>query len=384
MNRSLNTRLEFSEQHAMVLESAKAFCRDNSSIEQVRALLHSAHALAHTGFDQALWQSSVELGWLGLALPEEYGGSDFGIGSAVTIAEALGRYMMSTPFQSCTLAGQTILRGGSKQQKEEWLPKLALGAIVTLALLDDEDWGAPHFSCVASREGEGWRLSGTKILVCDATSAEAFIVAVETPEGESGLVIVKASQLSDQAIQPHQLLDETKRAAQVDFTDVILDSSAVMDLSKTQECLRDLRLIGAMLTAAEAVGSTSASLDTTVEYLKTRKQFGKLIGSNQALKHPAVDILCEMDSAKSLVYQAATMVGADPLCEEAEISCRMAKVKASEALLLAGDRGIQFHGAMGFTYECDAQLYIRRAQWSQQHFGDAGFHRKRLAALLLD
>lgn len=384
MKRALNNRLEFSEQQAMVLESAKAFCRDNSSIEQVRAMLHSAHNPEHTGFDQALWQSCVELGWAGLALPEQYGGSDIGIGSAVCIAEAMGRYLLATPFLSTTLAGQAILRSGTEQQKQQWLPRIAQGAVVGLALLDDEDWGASQARCTASQQGDAWQLKGVKFLVCDATAADAFVVALQTPTGEPGLAIVTADQLDQQAIQPHVLMDETKRAARVDFSGVSLDPSAVLETELTQACLRDLMLIGAMLTAAEAVGSTAASLDTTVEYLKTRKQFGQLIGAYQSLKHPAVDILCEMDSAKSLVYHAATLVGAEALGEDAEIACRMAKVKATQALLLAGDRGIQFHGAMGFTYECDAQLYIRRAQWSQQQFGDAAHHRKRLAGLLLD
>ena len=145
-----------------------------------------------------------------------------------------------------------------------------------------------------------------------------------------------------------------------------------------------MRLLGALLVAADAAGAAAACLDTIVEYLKTRKQFGKLIGSYQALKHPTVDILTSVDSSRSFIYHAATVVGDGPLDDDAESACRMAKVQASETLLFAGDRAVQFHGGMGFTYECDAQLYIRRAQWSQQQFGDAQHHRKRLANLLLD
>jgi alkylation response protein AidB-like acyl-CoA dehydrogenase len=125
-------------------------------------------------------------------------------------------------------------------------------------------------------------------------------------------------------------------------------------------------------------------MDVTVEYLKTRKQFGRLIGSYQALKHPMVELLCSVDAARSFIYHAATLVGPGPLETDAEIACRMAKAQASDTLKFAGDRAVQFHGGMGFTYECDAQLYIRRAQWSQQVFGDAYHHRKRLAPLLLD
>lgn len=197
-------------------------------------------------------------------------------------------------------------------------------------------------------------------------------------------VIVNREQLAENAIVRHTLIDETKRAFKVDFSGIVVERSALLDTAKSETALRDLKLIGALLTAAEATGSAAAALDLTVEYLKNRKQFGKFIGSYQALKHPTVEILNQMETARSLLYHAATIVGDEPLDTDMEIACRMAKVQATEALLFAGDRAVQFHGGMGFTYECDAQLYIRRAQWSQQQFGDAYHHRKRLASLLLD
>ena len=388
MNRKPNLDLNFSEEQAMLLESAREFCRNNSSIAQVRSLLHSKHSAEHAGFDSNIWQQMVELGWLGVALPEQFGGSELGIGSTVCLAEAMGKFMLATPFLSTTIAAQAILRGGTTQQKEDWLPKIEQGAIASMAVLENEDWGASGYSCELVKDGDQLSLSGNKVLVCDAISAELFVVAASYRVGDAPeqavLVIVEATSLPANAIKAHTLVDETKRASSIDFSGTVIAAGAVMVLPKTATTLRDINLIGALLTAAEAVGSTAASLDTTVEYLKTRKQFGKLIGSYQSLKHPAVEILCEMDSAKSLLYHAASIVGEGELGHDAEIACRMAKAKATEALLYAGDRGIQFHGGMGFTYECDAQLYIRRAQWSQQQYGDAQHHRKRLAPLLLD
>ena len=169
----------------------------------------------------------------------------------------------------------------------------------------------------------------------------------------------------------------------VDFSAVSVSADNLLP-GNASAVIRDLRLLGALLYAAETSGSAAACMDLTVEYLKTRKQFGQLIGSYQSLKHPMVEVLCAMDNARSFVYHAATLVADTELDVDAEIACRMAKAQASEALKFAGDRAVQFHGGMGFTYECDAQLYIRRAQWSQQVFGDAYHHRKRLAALLLD
>ncbi|MGI9295342.1 MAG: acyl-CoA dehydrogenase family protein [Pseudomonadales bacterium] len=376
--RATNYDLSFSDEQSMLLESARDFCRDKSTIAAVRALLDG-----DTGFDAGVWQEMVALGWLGIAIPEQYGGSELGIGSTVPIAETMGRYMLSPPYFSATLAAQAIVRGGSSAQKEEWLPKIAEGCIGTLALLENEDWGNDAISCNAIKEGGEVRLAGSKQFVSDAAVADFFIVSVNYKNAPA-LVIVKADQLTAGAMHAKVLIDETKRASSVDFTGADIAPSAILDVGKAVATLRDLKLLGALLVAAEATGSSAATLDCIVDYLKTRKQFGKLIGSYQALKHPTVDILTGMDSARSLLYHAATVTGDEPLDADTEIACRMAKTQATDTLLFAGDRAVQFHGGMGFTYECDAQLYLRRAQWSQQHFGDAYHHRKRLAALLLD
>ncbi len=371
----MNKEIHFTDEQAMILESARDFCRDKSPIVAVREQMKT-----EAGFDASVWQAMVDLGWLGLAIPEDFGGSGLGVGSTVPLAESMGRAMLSTPFFSTTLAAQLIVRAGTSAQQEEWLPKLAAGTIATIALLDNEDWGAESTHCSASRDGEQIKLNGEKWYVADAESAELVIVFCQL-DGKPALVLLNNDGLP---LERHTLLDETKRAAKLTLDGVSVDSSALLDPAKTTSALRDVRLLGALLTAAEATGSTAACLDTVVDYLKTRKQFGKLIGSYQALKHPTVEMLCEMDSARSLVYHAATIVGDTELDRDAEVACRMAKAQASEALAFAGDRAVQFHGGMGFTYECDAQLYIRRAQWSRQQFGDAWHHRKHLAGLLLD
>jgi alkylation response protein AidB-like acyl-CoA dehydrogenase len=360
----------------MILDSARQFCRDQSGISAVRALLPS-----ESGFSPAVWRAMVDLGWAGLAIPEQYGGSGLGIGSNISLAECMGRYLLSTPFFSSLLASQALLRAGTDSQKQLHLPALAAGQIATLALLDGEDWGAPGFSSTAEQSGDSLHLSGEKWYVMDATVAEFFIVAVEF-EGQPAMVLLTAEQLAPAALQPQVLIDETKRAARLSLAGTVVPRSALLDRGATEAALRDLRLIGALLVAAEASGSAAACLDTMVEYLKTRKQFGKAIGSYQALKHPAVDILCALDDSRSLIYHGASVVGAASLDEDAEIACRMAKAQATDTLLRAGDRCVQFHGGMGFTYEADPQLYIRRAQWAQQQFGDARHHRRRLAELL--
>jgi acyl-CoA dehydrogenase len=378
MSIAANNTLTFNDEQSMILDSAREFCRDKSPITAVRALLQDER-----GFDSAVWQQMVDLGWLGLAIPEAHGGAQLGVGTLVPIAECMGRTLLSTPFFSSTLAAQALLRAGSTAQQEAWLPAIATGTIATLALLEGEDWGDETVATTATVAGDQVTLQGEKCYVADAGVAELFVVKALC-DGDTVLVLVERSQLADSAIRSHTLIDETKRAAKVDFSGAVVPADALISNDKVAAALRDIGLLGALLVAAEATGSTAACLDTVVEYLKTRKQFGKLIGSYQALKHPTADMLCGMDSARSHIYHAACVLADGPLDKDAEIACRMAKAQATDALEFAGDRAVQFHGGMGFTYECDAQLYIRRAQWTRQQFGDAYHHRKRLAGLLLD
>ncbi|MEH6636061.1 MAG: acyl-CoA dehydrogenase family protein [Halioglobus sp.] len=370
-----NTAVQFSEEQAMLLDVAREFCRDKSPIGAVREQLETAN-----GFDQSVWDEIVELGWAGIAIPESCGGSGLGVATVVPVVEAMGRAMLGTPLLSTTVAAQLLLRAGNPEQVERLLPAIAAGAPATVALLENGDWGDER---VAVSVSDDRVLAGTKKFVADAAVAALFVVSVNY-RGALALAVVRADQLPAGALQPNTLIDQTKRSANVDFSDIAVDENNLITGDGVISALRDVRLLGALLVAAEATGSAAVCLDTVVEYLKTRKQFGKLIGSYQALKHPAVDILLSVDSARSFIYHAATLVTDEAVDKDAEVACRMAKAHATQTLCYAGDRAVQFHGGMGFTYECDAQLYIRRAQWAQQQFGDAQHHRKRLAALLLD
>lgn len=365
--------ISFSEEQGMLMDVAREFCRDQSSIEAVRS-----HLETDPGYDTGVWQQMVELGWTGIALPEEYGGSGLGIAELVPVLEAMGRSLLGTPFLSSVLAAQLVLRAGDAGQREQLLPSLAAGQAATLALQESPDWGSEAINATLSAEGV---LSGIKVFVQDAAASDLFVVSAKR-DGKTVLAVVERGALADGAIAPNTLMDQTRRSATVSFEGA--KATTVIAGDTVEAALRDVRLIGALLVAAEAVGSNAASLDLTVDYLKTRKQFGNLIGSYQSLKHPSVEILNAMESARSFVYRAASVMDGDALSEEAEIACRMAKAQATDSLLFASDRGVQFHGGMGFTYECDASLYCRRAQWVRQQFGDALHHRKHLARLLLD
>lgn len=369
-----STTLTFSEDQAMIMDVAREFCRAKSPIAVVREYLENG-----SGYDPQVWREMAELGWPGIALPESCGGAGLGVAALVPVVEAMGRAMLTAPLISTALAGQVLLRCGS-EQVQPFLAEIAAGAIATVAWLENGDWGDERLTTELDAQG---RLTGSKRFVTDAEVADIIVVPA-LQQGSPVLAVVHREQLAAESITPNVLIDQTRRAATIELSGTVVEAASVIGGERVAQALREGRLLGALLLAAEAAGSSAACLDTIVDYLKTRKQFGKLIGSYQALKHPAVDMLIDLDSTRSFVYHAASIVTDDALDEDAEIACRMAKAQASQTLSYVGDRAVQFHGGMGFTYECDAQLYIRRAQWSQQQFGDPQHHRKRLAALLLD
>jgi acyl-CoA dehydrogenase len=367
-----NTALRFDEEQAMLLDYARSFCAGKGGIDAARAHLEETQE-----YSPELWEEICGLGWTGIGVPESAGGAGLGIGSAVPVFESMGRALMGTPLLSSLLAAQLLLRADAAAAATT-LAEIAAGAPATVAELESEDWGSDD---VATHIDGAGLLQGCKCLVMDAQQARWLVVLARRSDVPV-LAVVDTQTLPAGSIAPRVLIDNTHRAADVSFDGVA--PAYVIDLDGLSGALRDYRLLGAMLVAAECTGAAAACLDTTVDYLKTRKQFGKLIGSYQALKHPSVEILNAVDSARSFVYHAATLVGEDALDRDAEIACRMAKAQATEALKFAGDRAVQFHGGMGFTWECDAQLFIRRAQWAQQQYGDAQQHRQHLAALLLD
>ena len=364
--------LTFSEEQAMLLDVARGFVRDKAPMDAVREQLES-----DSGFDSAVWQEMVSLGWTGIALPESHGGSGLGLGAVVPVVEALGHGFLGTPLVNTTLAGQLLWRAGG-EESEALIEAIAAGEVATVAYLDGGDWGAENHAVTLTDSG---LLKGKKRFVGDAKVASLYVVVCNRG-GDPALAVVRQQDLSSAAFSEHTLVDLTKRAATIDFTDVrphwLSVGGAVAD------AVRDYRLLGALLCAAEATGSAARSLETIVDYLKTRKQFGKLIGSYQALKHPAVDIYCGVENARSFVYHGASLIDDGSLSTDAEVACRMAKAEAGELMAYAGDRAVQFHGGIGFTWDCDSTLFIRRGQWSRQAFGDAIHHRKQLARLLLD
>ncbi len=368
-------RIGFSEEQADLLEVAESFCRERSPIEKVRALLED-----DKGYDPAIWKEITELGWLGVAIPEEYGGVGLSLAEVIPVVEAMGRNLLAGPFMATTLAAQAILDVGTEAQKTEWLPKLAGGTIATLALSEREGrWDDDDITATAAEQSDGFRLSGVKTFVADAAAAEIVVASVSL-NGAPTLVLVETSALAAESLRRETIVDETRRSYELRFNNVVIPKSAIMDTDRAQVALSRLRLAANLLGAAEMVGGNRAVIDYTIDYLNTRKQFGKLIGAYQGLKHPTVDAYTMFEQARSHLYAAAHCFNEQGT---GEIATRMAKTQAEKSLAYAADRAVQFHGGFGFTYECDAHLYRRRAIWHGSQFGDAAWQKQKLADLLL-
>lgn len=363
-----------SEEQAQLIDIAAAFCRDKSPMDKVRSLLDE-----ETGFDPAVWSEMVDLGWTGIAIPEEFGGIGLGLGEVVPLVEYMGRAMMSSPFVGTTLAAQAVLRGGTDEQKQTLLPKLAGGAPASLALCEAHaDWNLENLSCTAKADGEALVLSGTKYLVTHAAAAELIIVSLSY-EGAPALLVLPKADIEASRLTREKIIDDTQRAYALDLEGIRVPKSALMDVSLASETLAHIELTASLLLAADMCGGAFSCIDYTLDYLKTRKQFGKLIGSYQSLKHTAVDAHQAYERARSHLYSAAFLVDQQG---EGEMAVRMAKAEAGEAYSFAADRAIQFHGGFGFTYDCDAQLYRRRAIMGCAQHGDARYHRRKLADLM--
>lgn len=368
-------RMGWSEAQTDLLEVATNFCRDKSPIKKVRSLLDD-----EAGYDPDIWNEIAALGWLGITVPEDYSGAGLSMAEVTPVMEQMGRFLMATPFASTTLAIQAVLRGGTEQQKQLLLPRIVEGDVATMALAEPTNqWNLVNIDAQAQSVGDELTLSGVKQFVCDAAIANWIIVSV-TYKNAPALVVIEKKNIPENALRRETIIDETRRSYELTLDGISLPADALLSPEKAPATLLHLHLTANLLSTAEMVGGTIAVIDYTIEYLKTRKQFGKLIGSYQGLKHPTVDAFIGYEQARSHLYSAANCFDEQGT---GEIATRMAKVQADNAYSFAADRAIQFHGGFGFTYDCDAQLYRRRAIWHGAQFGDAAYHKNKLASLLL-
>lgn len=374
---TLQNTMTFSEEQSMLLDTAVEFFRDKSPTARVRDLM-----LSERGYDPAVWQEMVALGWSGLAIPEAFGGSDLGLAAAVTIAEPMGRHLSATPWLPTQLFIQGVLAGG-EDLCAELLPAIAEGAIGTVALGEaDGDWELANAGLAMRETSAGVALSGAKTFVLHADVADYLLVSGDL-QGAPALAVLGRDALPAGALQRETVIDETRRSFELTLDAIVVPAERVIRGEVARQALAAIRTAALLLISAESAGGIAGALEVIVDYLNTRTAFGRKIGAYQGLKHPTVDILIGLERTRSHVYHAASLIEAGAAAEQIEVALSMAKAEASDSYAFAGDRGIQFHGGFGFTWECDAQLYLRRALWAQYAFGDALHHRRHLAEALL-
>ena len=370
----------FSEEQDMLRASAREFLAKQCPSSYVRRMMEAEDA-----WDPAFWGRLAELGWTGLGIPEEYGGVGTFLDLVVVLEEA-GRALLAGPFFSTMgLAVPTLLEAAGEAQKKEVLPAIAAGgARATVALTEPSGrWDAEGVTLAARPSGDGWRLDGVKLFVPDAAVADHTIVVARTrSEGESGVTLFLVSgRPSGMTLSPLKTMDMTRRWYEVRFDGVELPGSAVMGaVDQGWSPLRRALDWAAAGLCAEMVGGAQHVLDTSVEYAKTRQQFGKPIGIYQAVSHKLADMLLETESARSATYYAAWAVDAD--APDRSLAASMAKAYASDAYRRAAGNGIQVHGGIGFTWEHDMHLYFKRAKASEVTLGDATYHRELVAQAL--
>jgi len=319
--------------------------------------------------------------------PRQYGGAGLGFVDLTVLMEEMGRAVMPGPFFSTLLGGLVILETGSDAQKKEWLTKISEGdARVTLAWTEpNARWDAAGVTTAAKASGGGFTLSGTKLFVPDAHVAQALVVVARTREGgkaEEGIsLFLVPAGTKGLSVKLLPTMDQTRKLCEVKLDDVAVPSSALLG-PKDGGWAPLARVIDRATVAlcAEMCGGAQKVLDMTTEYAKIRIAFGKPIGSYQGVKHKAADMLVDVENAKSLTYYAAWAV--DENVPEAPLAASMAKAYTSDAFRKVSGAGIQLHGGIGFTWEHDLHLYFKRAKSSEATFGDATFHRERVAQLI--
>jgi alkylation response protein AidB-like acyl-CoA dehydrogenase len=352
------------ESQEILKQSARKFFAGECPMSEVRRLMATDKA-----FDAGLWTKLAQQGYTGIIFPEEFGGVSLGVVELVLLMEEAGRALLPGPFFSTVaLAGPVLHAVASHDQKRKYLTRICGGeARATVAVLEAAgNWDLANVQMTAANN----RLTGEKLFVPDAAIADWIVVIAR-----NGVFLVEG-RATGVCIVPMLGMDLTRKLYSVQF-----DDAPAERLGDTSALSRAFDLATAALTA-EMVGGMQRTLDITVEYAKTRKQFGRPIGVFQAVQHQCADMYLETESSRSAVYYAAWAL--EERAPDACAAVSVAKIYASDASRTVGNRGIQVHGGMGFTWENDIHLYYRRAKASETSFGDATFHRERLARLVID
>lgn len=370
----------FSEEQEELGAIARSFLAEASDAETVRQVMTT-----DLGYDPKVWtQIGSELGWCCVHIPEAYGGLGLGFVDLVVLLEATGESVLCAPFFSTVALGaNTILECGTEAQKEAMLPAIAEGAqTATLAFAEAAgDWSADGIETTVTQDGDGFVIEGKKAWVVDGHSADVIFVVARQPgtRGEDGLCVLAvpgdAAGLSRKALPT---MDQTRRLAEIELSGVRVGEEACLgECGQAWPGLRRTLDLAAIALAAEQVGGAQRCLDLSVAYAKEREQFGRPIGSFQAIKHKCADMMVAVESARSALYYAACI--ADDASDDLSSNASLAKAWCSDAYFKCAGDSIQIHGGVGFTWEYEPHLHFKRARASEAWLGAPTYHRERIA-----
>lgn len=361
------------EEQSMLRDAARTWTQEKSPVTAFRKVRDSGLPLA---YDPAAFAEMAEMGWTGVIIPEEYGGSDFGYLSLGLVLEETGRTLTASPLLSSALAAASaLILGGSSAQKEAWLPKIASGeAVGTLAIDEGPHHNPSKVAATATKAGAGYTVSGAKSFVLEGMAANLFVVSARTDAGIS-LFLVKAD---DKGVSRKALkLADSRGAANVTFDGA--PAELLGEDGKGAELLEKVLDRARAGLAAEMLGAALQAFETTLDYLKVRVQFGQVIGSFQALQHRAAKMFTDLELSRSCVEAALAAIDADSPDVPELVS--LAKAKMGDTLHLVSNEMVQMHGGIGMTDAHDAGLYLKRARAAEATYGNQAFHRDRYARI---
>lgn len=364
--------LGVSAEQQQLRESVRRFLAERAPLARVRELMESADAM-----DADVWrQAGAQLDLQAIAIPEEYGGAGFSFAEQAIVLEELGGALYGGPYlASAVLAATALLTSDDEGARRNLLPGIASGAtIATLAFTEDDgSWDPESIRLAAAKNGQGWRLDGHKSFVLDGHGAGLILVVASADIGLALFAVDGAAAGLSRRMLP--TLDQTRKLARLDFSEV--PARLIGSPGAARAVLDHTLDVAAVALAAEQLGGAQRALDMAVEYAKLRHQFGRPIGSFQAIKHRCADLLLEVESLRSAVGYAAAAVAAGST--EVPVLASLLKAYASEVYSHVAGENIQIHGGIGFTWEHDAHLYLKRAKSSELFLGDGSYHRERLA-----
>jgi len=372
-----------SEEQTMIRDGAKSWVQEKSPVTAFRKLRDSGNP---DGFDRAAWKEMAEMGWAGILIPEEFGGTGLGYLTLGLVLEETGRTLTASPLVSTALTATTaLLLGGNDAQKKKYLPQIAEGKLIATLAVDEGPHHAPEkIALKAEKSGSGYKLNGKKNFVLDGGVADLIIVAARTsgkPGDKSGITLFlvdgKANGLSREKLKTV----DSRGVANLTFANVEVGADAILGSADQGDGLLEAILDRARAgLAAEMLGHAMQSFDVTLDYLKTRVQFGQVIGTFQALQHRAAKMFTDLELARSCVEGALQAIDRD--ANDVAQLASLAKAKVGDLVHLVSNEMVQMHGGIGMTDAHDAGLYLKRARAQEATFGGSSFHRDRYATLL--